>query len=252
MTTRFSQLNIDKTLKTMEILQNRISERFENSSLSQVAAELCEIARESKEKIRWIDRPHRGLRAAIAGVVVLSLIVVAYGANQLVTRADENLGLTDALGLLDSLTSEVVFAGAALIFLFSLEVRFKRTRALKMIHDLRALAHVVDMHQLTKDPSRILYTGVQTKSSPERQLTPFQLTRYLDYCSELLSMLGKLAALYAQSLPDPVVVGAVNDIESLTNGLSRKIWQKIVMLDDVARIVKTETDGQAGDSSSAS
>jgi hypothetical protein len=58
------------------------------------------------------------------------------------------------------------------------------------------------------------------------------LTRYLDYCSELLSLVGKLAALYAQSTSDPVVLQAVNDIEQLTNGLARKIWQKIMMLDD--------------------
>ncbi|MFM7924284.1 MAG: hypothetical protein ACKPJJ_29030, partial [Planctomycetaceae bacterium] len=57
-------------------------------------------------------------------------------------------------------------------------------------------------------------------------------TRYLDYCSELLSLVGKLAALYAQSTSDPVVLQSVNDIEQLTNGLSRKIWQKIMMLDD--------------------
>jgi len=62
-------------------------------------------------------------------------------------------------------------------------------------------------------------------------MTAFQLTRYLDYCSELLSIVGKLTALYAQSLPDSVVVAAVNNIETLTTGLSRKIWQKIMQLD---------------------
>ncbi|MEO1983997.1 MAG: hypothetical protein ABGZ24_26075, partial [Fuerstiella sp.] len=44
---------------------------------------------------------------------------------------------------------------------------------------------------------------------------------------------------YAQSLPDAVVVAAVNDIETLTNGLSRKIWQKIVMVDDVVRFLES-------------
>ena len=93
--------------------------------------------------------------------------------------------------------------------------------------------HVIDMHQLTKDPSQLINSAEQrTASSPARSLTPFQLTRYLDYCSELLSLVGKLAALYAQSTSDPVVLQAVNDIEQLTNGLSRKIWQKIMMLDD--------------------
>jgi hypothetical protein len=48
----------------------------------------------------------------------------------------------------------------------------------------------------------------------------------------MLSLVGKLAALYAQSNSDSVVLQAVNDIETLTNGISRKIWQKIMILDN--------------------
>ena len=58
-----------------------------------------------------------------------------------------------------------------------------------------------------------------------------RLSRYLDYCSELLSLVTKLAALYGQALSDGVVFGAVNDIESLVGGLQRKIWQKISLLE---------------------
>ena len=57
-----------------------------------------------------------------------------------------------------------------------------------------------------------------------------QLPRYLDYCSELLALTSKLAALHAQNLNDAVVLSAVNDIEALTADLSRKIWQKISIL----------------------
>ena len=62
-------------------------------------------------------------------------------------------------------------------------------------------------------------------------MSRFELTRYLDYCSEMLSLTNKLAALYAQNLPDAVVIDAVNDIEQLTTNLSSKIWQKITILD---------------------
>ncbi len=61
------------------------------------------------------------------------------------------------------------------------------------------------------------------------------LARYLDYCSEMLSITGKLAALFAQSVNDEVVVGAVNDIEELGSNLSRKIWQKITMIEGQRR-----------------
>jgi len=37
-------------------------------------------------------------------------------------------------------------------------------------------------------------------------------------------------ALYVQKFDDGVALSAVNEIEDLTTGLSRKIWQKIMIL----------------------
>jgi hypothetical protein len=70
-----------------------------------------------------------------------------------------------------------------------------------------------------------------TASSPERTLSEFELRRYLDYSCELLALVGKVAALYAEGLADPVVLDAVDDLEELTAGLIGKIWQKLVMMD---------------------
>ncbi|MEQ9412148.1 MAG: hypothetical protein RIK87_30840 [Fuerstiella sp.] len=248
LSTTYRQLDAEKTISTLETLRNRISERFADSSLAQVAEELCEMSRESKSKIEWIDRPHLGLRAAVIAVVLASLGLLAFGVTSLLNARAEAFGVADTISVLEAATNEVIVAGAALLFLFSLELRIKRTRALRTLHDLRAIAHVIDMHQLTKDPSQMLTGSAPTKSSPRRVLTPYQLTRYLDYCSELLSLIGKLAALYAQSLPDQIVVGAVNDIETLTNGLSRKIWQKIVMLEGTDRLAAASASepGTAG------
>jgi hypothetical protein len=86
------------------------------------------------------------------------------------------------------------------------------------------------MHQLTKDPQSLI-VDAPTASSPARTLTSFELGRYLDYCSELFSLASKVAALYVQYLNDPVVLEAVNDVETLGAGLSNKVWQKIVALD---------------------
>jgi hypothetical protein len=74
-------------------------------------------------------------------------------------------------------------------------------------------------------------------------MTPYQLTRYLDYCSELLSIVSKLAALHAQYLNDPVILAAVNDVETLAHGLSGKIWQKIMILDIAIPKGDVETGG---------
>ena len=92
------------------------------------------------------------------------------------------------------------------------------------------MIHVIDMHQLTKDPSVLLGAIKPTASSPKRTMGHVEIQRYLDYCSEMLSITGKLAALYAQSIQDQLVIDTVNDLESLSTNLSRKIWQKITML----------------------
>ena len=99
----------------------------------------------------------------------------------------------------------------------------KRAKALDMLHELRSLTHIVDMHQLTKDPALIT-------SSPGG-MSPAELGRYLDLCSDMLSLIGKVSALMVQHFNDDVVLSAVNEIETLTTGLSRKMWQKITILE---------------------
>jgi hypothetical protein len=74
-----------------------------------------------------------------------------------------------------------------------------------------------------------------TPSSPKRVLTPFELKRYLDYCSEMLSLCAKTAALYAQDTKDPLVDSVVSELEQLTANLSGKIWQKITIVQNMAR-----------------
>jgi len=120
--------------------------------------------------------------------------------------------------------------GAALFFLVTLELRIRRTKILNTVHELRSIAHIIDMHQLTKDPERLLSQGPSTSSSPKINMTSYELGRYFDYCSEMLSHVGKIAAIYAEKFNDATTLAAVNEIENLTTGLSRKIWQKIMIL----------------------
>ena len=139
---------------------------------------------------------------------------------------------TNVYGILQGFESGfniLVLMGAAVFFLAQLEMRWKRRLAMNNLHELRSIVHVIDMHQLTKDPSALGADAVSTESSPKRSFTPFQLVRYLDYCSEMLSLTAKLAALYAQSSKDAVVIDAASDIGQVTTNLSNKIWQKITV-----------------------
>ena len=132
--------------------------------------------------------------------------------------------------MLEAGINDLVLIGAAIFFLGTLEGRIKRRRALRALHELRSIAHIIDMHQLTKDPERTTGQTPATESSPTRRMTPLELGRYLDYCSEMLSLTGKVAALYVQQFDDSVALQAVNEIEDLTTGLSSKIWQKLMIL----------------------
>ena len=143
-------------------------------------------------------------------------------------------GTFDVLQGIDALFNTLVLTGAGVVTLMGLESRQKRRRVLKGLHKLRSLIHIIDMHQLTKDPMALADSFVSTSSSPQRTMSPFELKRYLDYCSEMLSLTGKFAALYAQTLPDMDVVNAVNDVEALGSNLSRKIWQKIMLIGEPA------------------
>lgn len=219
---------------TARTLETRIRERFPDSGLSRVAAELVLVAQEAMHRIDLLRRPRWGLRLATGGLILLIVLGLLLAGS----RLRFPLSLVEAgpfVQTLESAINDLVFVGVAIAFLVTVEDRLRRRAALQALHELRSLVHIVDMHQLTKDPDQFLAERRDTASSPKRVLTPFELTRYLDYSSEMLSILGKVAALYAQRLDDPVVLAAVNEVETLTAGLSSKIWQKIVILGTTVR-----------------
>ena len=152
-------------------------------------------------------------------------------------RAKRPQSLAELVQALESLINDVVFLGIGLVFLVGLEGRIKRRRILSALHELRSLAHIIDMHQLTKDPEHLISPDMQTPSSPARMLTHFEMSRYLDYCTELLSLSSKIAAVHLQAVNDPVVLSGVSDIEVLSSNLTNKIWQKINVIDALRRPV---------------
>ncbi|MCA8995513.1 MAG: hypothetical protein KDA80_00940 [Planctomycetaceae bacterium] len=228
-------LDAERIVDTVQILGRRIRERFPEAGLNHVCADLLEIAKQARSRAERISEPMYGIRAASCTIV--SLILLAFGyAISLIRIPDQQLRADEFLQMLDAGFNALVLIGASLLFLITLEIRIKRSRALKAIHELRSLSHIIDMHQLTKDPERTIWKGQDTESSPRRNMTPFQLNRYLDYCSEMLALAGKIAALYVENFPDSQTVAAVNDVEDLTSGLSRKIWQKIMILQETATV----------------
>ena len=228
----YRSLDAEAIIATSARLHARICERFPGAGLSKVAAELLAEARETTARIADIRRPNWWIRGASA-VAMLAMLGLLAALIASATAPTTRLELFPLLQVVESAINDVIFLGIAVFFLSTLETRIKRSKSLRALHQLRSLAHVIDMHQLTKDPEHLMSPERDTPSSPERRLDRFQLARYLDYCTELLAIISKIAALHAQDLDDPQVLGAVNDIQALSAGLSTNIGQKIVILDNL-------------------
>ena len=66
-------------------------------------------------------------------------------------------------------------------------------------------------------------------------VTSFARAKPMGAFGAAILLLMVLMAIFAQQLSDPVVLSAVNEIETLASGLSGKIWQKITLLDRARR-----------------
>jgi hypothetical protein len=228
-----ARLDSGKVFETLRRLTSRIDERFPGSSLSGISRQLSEMDDEQASVLSALRKPIYLLRALTAVGLALLAGLVLWAAVILI--GEMRSGVEDwntFFQTTESVANEFILLAIVSLFLGNLEVRYKRRIALRSLHSLRNFAHVVDMHQLTKDPVVLLSAAYEpTASSPARSMSPIDVTRYLDYCSELLSIVGKLAALHLQYVQDPVVLESVSDLESLTQGLSNKIWQKIISVD---------------------
>jgi hypothetical protein len=224
----YRTLDADKIESTIEKLQKRIEERFPGRGLSKLCAELLTIAREDRQSLSWVARPNLWVRAGVAAAIALGVAGIVWIGFSLQSLTVSNEAF-DVIQGIEAVLNIVALVGAAVWFLLNLESNMRRDAVLKDLHELRSIAHVVDMHQLTKDPTTMTAAYTETASSEHHPMTEFELVRYLDYCTEMLALTGKLAALYMQDVRDPVIIDTVSEIEDLTGNLSRKIWQKIMI-----------------------
>jgi hypothetical protein len=226
----YRSLDPEKILATATALEARVSSRFSGAGLHGVAREIVALTRDTARAANALEGPIWWLRILTAAIFLggtgLFLSVGTFISFSSLSK--------DAVGSVQSIEAAIntsVLAALGLTALVRLEARIKRRRVTKNLHGLRSIIHVIDMHQLTKDPAALSAGYRATSASPSRTFDAPELARYLDYCSEMLAVTGKLAALYAQSVNDDGVAEAVNDIENLGSNLSRKIWQKIMLIE---------------------
>ena len=207
-------------------------EQFPQRHLAEVATEVGEVIRRIERQASENAPVLRFVYLASRVTIVLLVASSSSRCVQAVRTGSAQVGPSRAIDWLqyvESGVNDVVFAGIAIFFLVTMPARVRRRRSLETLHRLRSLAHIVDMHQMSKSPEKLLprWEGGQ---ADQGSLTRAELGRYYDYCSELLTIVSKAAALCAEQSTDPVVLDTVSEIEVLTTGMSRKIWQKISLL----------------------
>ena len=221
--------------QTVARLEARIRARFPDRRLGDAAHALrtavpqihdgFEASKSRRRHVRW------AARVASAVIVVVTVAALVLALRDPVLHGTESS--VDWLPIIESTVNDVIFGSIAVFFLWALPERAERRTLLDLLHRLRSLAHVVDMHQLDKDPEQTRAEYHPTSFSPARPImNAEQLHFYLDYCSELVSLIAKTAALCAERTSDPVVLGTVSEIETVTSHMSQKIWQKISLLPD--------------------
>ncbi len=217
---------------TVDQLERRIRARFGDRGLTRAALDLRRLVDEIDEEA---GQSHVRLRRTTLVARSISVTIVAATVALLVFSLRNALseGLEkseDWVPLIESVINDLVFSGIAMLFLWAFPERRERRTLLRLLHRLRSLAHVIDMHQLSKDPEQVSPTYTRTEQSVTHGLDAEQLHHYLDYCSEMLSLTAKTAALCVEHSTDEVVLNTVSTLETMTTELSNKIWQKISLL----------------------
>jgi hypothetical protein len=229
-----TKIKATEIIETLRELYDRIGLRFPGKNLYNLAEELLAVAKKAERRAEQIRAPHWPLRILVA-VLLLGGLALAVQIGSLARWRDDLRDATVLMQFVQAAIGVSAFLLGASWGLISLERSRKRVLAMRALHELRALAHVVDMHHVDYDPEGLLRwmqrPGAGTKAAKEGIDTPFHLNRYLNYCDSLLVIIAKIAALYVQDFQDAPTVSAVDDIEDLCAGLSNRIWHKLRLLD---------------------
>lgn len=232
---KYRELRPESLRKTLKLFSKHISEKFPGSGLSAVSAELEQTAEVCISAMQKLRRPSWGLRITVTVCVLLliSLPLDVLLLLQMPIKFDSLSDFTELMQATDAGFNLMVLLAGAALFLISMESRMKRKHALGVLDELRSLAHVVDMHQLNKDPAMHIPLVAPEGGELQKGQTirsAADLWYYLSFCTDLLSIVGKLAALFAQGQTDRVVLDTINEIETISTALSRKIWQKMTLV----------------------
>lgn len=214
------------------VLADRIHERFPGRGIDRHARWFAGYVR------RVVETGPAGIAAPVLLRIVSWLGGVAAGVLLLspiyfVRSIDGIECLPTFLSSLDAFITVLAATVAGFFTMRSIELGVVRRRAIAGLHTLRSFAHVTDMLQITKSPTRLLFPNASTQSSPPGEEDAASMSRYLLYCAELYSLTAKAAMMYGEWTSDAQALATLNDVEALCARLEQKTTQKILLLDQL-------------------
>lgn len=228
----FRHIEAVRLRETTLWLEKRIRATFPGRSLGQLAYDLRDLVGDVEARCAAIAKPNWPLRLLV-GVAMTTLVALLAATFRGMHWSVQESSWAELLQGVEAGLNELVMVGLVILFLSSLETRWKRGRALAGLSELRGVAHVIDLHQMTKDPQ--IAAARRAEGEEVDLLDPRDLAQYLSFCADLLSIVGKAAALYGQVLDDGVVLATVDEVESLSARAAGKIWQKLALVQAAER-----------------
>ena len=103
----YLELDSDKIISTISRLRDRIADRFPDSDLTTVCAQLLSVAKLAKQRAQWIAEPVRWVRysALCISVGLVALVIVA---PALFAERDERLKIFEFIQTMEAGINDVV------------------------------------------------------------------------------------------------------------------------------------------------
>ena len=232
-----TSLQAEKIEKAIDDLEQGIKEMLPGRKIVDICQDLKEVIGEAKKKSsrkssQSFTRKKFLKLFFIATLILLATFFITLGLSYFLkaisTSLGRSIGLEEGLQLTDTAITLLLPSIAYIFYRLKDNIKTYRSAVLQDLHKLRMLSHIIDVKQLNKTPDWLDWKEKQKKH--ERILNRSEKAFYLEFCSQMQSLIGKIAVLYIRDVNDPALITAVNEIETLTTGLSRKTWQKLMLM----------------------
>lgn len=118
----------------------------------QLTVMVDQVSQHTRDKHLRVARATLLARTVAAAALLLAVWVLALALSEVLTERPGDV--TTWIPLVESVINTVVFIAIAFLFLWAFPERRERKGLLALLHQLRSLAHVLDMHHIGLGPEQ--------------------------------------------------------------------------------------------------